>query len=155
MRMFTHGYLWCPDARSIDGGGAAMDSKLSIGVRSARPSDAARIAGVHARTWQDASRGQLPEDFLAGLSVPQPITHWHRLLTETPPRMANLVAEMQGKVVDFCSFGSSRDASAPEHRGELYGIYVDRQFAGRGAETALIHTAHRMFEASRFKDVML
>jgi hypothetical protein len=33
-------------------------------VRVARPDDAAAVAGVHVRSWQQGYRGLLPDDFL-------------------------------------------------------------------------------------------
>jgi RimJ/RimL family protein N-acetyltransferase len=83
-------------------------------IRSASSSDAAAVARVQVRTWQQAYGQLFPAEKLASHSLEKRTEQWRRW----PP----LVAERNGEIVGFVSVGPSRDDDAD---GELYAIYVD------------------------------
>ena len=71
--------------------------------------------------WQAAYSPVLPAERLAQLSVERRARQWR----DWPP----LLAESGDVVVGFVSVGASRDADAD---GELFAIYVDPDYWGRG-----------------------
>jgi len=96
-------------------------------VRDARPDDARAVAEVHVASWRVAYAGLLPADVLAGLSVDARADMWTTLLAEPAHHLLVLAAP---EVVGFASLGPERAEPA---RGELYAIYLDPAWWGRGA----------------------
>ena len=111
------------------------------GLRAARPDDAQPIAAVHVATWQDAYAGLLPDEFLAGLDVGEWAERWRGRLAAAAEGMFTLVFEADGQVRGFVSGGPSRDESPG---GEVYAIYLDPGWQGRGAGRSLLAAATRL-----------
>jgi hypothetical protein len=76
-----------------------------VELRDATPADANAIANVLVRSWRAAYRGLLPDDVLAGLSVPDRERFWSGVLTALPPRTRTAVATIAGTVVGFAATG--------------------------------------------------
>jgi ribosomal protein S18 acetylase RimI-like enzyme len=110
-------------------------------IREAGIADAAGIARVHVVTWQHAYRGQMPDDYLDGLSVEQRAQNWIALLSNVYPKAHTLVALDGDLVVGFCSVGASPNEDADEQNGEVFAIYVDPQAMGKGIGSALMTEA--------------
>lgn len=103
-------------------------------IRDAQPGDAPAIATIQVVTWQAAYRGLMPDDVLAGLSVPARERWWTGILHDPPPRTSVLVATSGNAVVGFASVGPSLDADCDGETGTLYAIYLhpDRWRRGIG-----------------------
>ncbi|MGH9765461.1 MAG: GNAT family N-acetyltransferase, partial [Blastocatellia bacterium] len=93
-------------------------------IRPAEPKDAYAIAVVHVKTWQHAYKGQLPDDYLASLSIEQRTEMWNKILAKQEKNSHCLVAETEGVIVAWCSVGPNRDKDMADNTGELWGIYV-------------------------------
>jgi GNAT superfamily N-acetyltransferase len=109
-------------------------------IRDAEPGDAHAIAVVHVRTWQDAYRGIVPDDYLDALDVDERERRWREGISapEGPIR----VAEVEGDVVGWACYGPTRDTDTDRRRtGELYGIYVLYGHWGTGVGPALMDDA--------------
>jgi len=106
-------------------------------IRKARFKDAAGIARVHVATWQSAYKGLLPDLFLKSLSVEEKIVKWEDILSKPEVHGESLVAEIDRRIVGFCMVGKCRDEDMKGDVGELWGIYVDKDFAGEGIGTDL------------------
>ncbi|MDR6867149.1 GNAT superfamily N-acetyltransferase [Microbacterium resistens] len=121
-------------------------------VRPADPADAHGIAVVHVRAWQAAYRGLMPQEVLDRLSIPQREAGWERILSGTGtgtgagtragragargPASRTIVAEADGEVVGWASFGEPRDDGSDG--GELWGLYAHPAVWSRGVGHALI-----------------
>jgi ribosomal protein S18 acetylase RimI-like enzyme len=110
-------------------------------VRGATQSDVDAIVDVHVETWKVAYRGQLPDEFLAGLDATRPrrAEVWRRAIASESQRV--LVAEREGRVVGFVSVGPADDKALPADVGELYAIYVHPDAWDLGAGRDLIANA--------------
>lgn len=106
-------------------------------VRPARVADADAIGEIHVASWQAAYAGQLPGDYLAGLSVADRQRGWQRRLERPPAGNDVLVVEVGHTVAGFCSIGPSRDESAARDTAELYAIYLHPRHSGGGLGRAL------------------
>jgi RimJ/RimL family protein N-acetyltransferase len=116
-------------------------SPADVVIREATPDDARAIAEVHVASWRWAYRGELPAEFLDGLTVDDREREWHEWLT--PEQGAGtLVALEGGAVVGFCSFGPSRDDDADEQTAEVRTIYLREEVAGRGVGRDLFASAN-------------
>ncbi|HEX2189538.1 MAG TPA: GNAT family N-acetyltransferase [Longimicrobiaceae bacterium] len=66
------------------------------------------------------------------------------------------VGVVDGELVGFASVGTSRDADAvPPRTGELYALYLDPRFWGRGMGCALWNAALQVLLADEFTEVTL
>ena len=114
-----------------------MDSARDIACRPAGPADLNDIATIRIRSWQDAYRGTVPQDYLDSLDVAAEVAR-----IETRPIEGHHVAETNGKVVGWLSVGPYRpdeDEQLPGPScGEVRAFYVLPEFSGRGVGRALM-----------------
>lgn len=117
-------------------------------IRDAVADDAEAVAGVHVRSWQSAYEGLIDQEVLDGLSVSERAEGWRRIFADPlPTSLGTLVAERDGTVVGWASFGSGRDPDGLDD-AELYGIYADPTAWSTGAGHALLDAAEqRMIDA--------
>jgi GNAT superfamily N-acetyltransferase len=121
----------------------------------ARPGDEAGIAEVHVRTWQAAYRGQIADDFLDSLSIEERTGTWRRMLAESMPGRACLVAEEAGRIVGFAHVSPSRDEAAAAGTGELTAIYLLEEHWNSGVGRALLERAVDLLTEAGFDAVTL
>ena len=110
-------------------------------VRAARPEDARSVAEVHVASWRHTYRGMLPDDSLERLSVDDREAMWLDAFADPAPKSGAFVAEVDGRIVGFASFGPSRDEDVPERTGEVPAIYVDPSVLGTGVGRELFEVA--------------
>jgi hypothetical protein len=95
-------------------------------TRHADLSDARSIAEVHVRSWRVAYVGQVPEDYLAGLSVERREAAWVEIIADSErPSTGTLVLVEGDEVLGFAGIGPSRDEGAEPETGEVRAIYLD------------------------------
>jgi ribosomal protein S18 acetylase RimI-like enzyme len=119
-------------------------------IRPATANDAPAIALVHVRTWQSAYRGQIADEYLDTLSVERRTSQWQDRLAAQVGERRTFVAELDGRVVAFCSVGKCRDEDADDINGELYAIYVDPQAMNLGVGSALMKAGREHLVAQGF-----
>nr|WP_296071724.1 GNAT family N-acetyltransferase [uncultured Actinoplanes sp.] len=123
-------------------------------IRPISDADIDAVAGVHVRAWRTAYAGIVPDDYLAGLD---PAVFAERRRTQSL-RLGQhtLVAERDGRVVGFASFGPYRDEDdfVPD-MGELYAIYVEPDSWSTGAGRLLLEAAKAALRADGFPDMRL
>lgn len=108
------------------------------------------VAVVHVRSWQAAYRGLVPDDFLDGLQ-PGDRAARYTFGVEWP---RTIVVEDDTEIGGFATAGSCRDADAGPATGELWAIYLDPSWWGRGAGRELIVEARRLL-ATEFSTARL
>lgn len=110
-------------------------------LRRAEMKDASGIAHVHVRAWQETYRGLMPDSVLAALSVERRTKQWVQTLEDAADLYhPALVAEVNGQVVGFANYGKEREGD-PDYRGELFAIYILKEFQGQGIGRALVQKA--------------
>lgn len=102
--------------------------------------DAARLAWVHIRAWQQAYAGQLPDAYLDGLmaGLEQRVARWREWLVSTRPWVAEAGAD---GVVGFAFWGGSLDEGEPPTTAQLWAIYLLAEYWGRGVGRLLMEAA--------------
>ena len=108
-------------------------------LRDATRADAHAIATVAVRSWRAAYRGLLPDDVLAGLSIPDREQLWSEVLTTRPPHTRVVVATIEDTVVGFAATGPPlvpADRADPT-LGDLYALYLAPHVWRRGIGTRL------------------
>lgn len=108
---------------------------FALSVRSARPEDAADLARIYIDSWQDTYAGIVPHALLSAMSLKAHATRWQSAIKAGT---TVLVAEEESLgPIGLCSLGAARDA-ALGFEAEIYTLYVDPAFLGRGAGRALL-----------------
>ena len=100
-----------------------------MNIRIATIADAPAIAKVHVDSWRTTYKGIVSDDVLANLSYSQREEKWHSMLSN-PRDNITYVAIEDGSVVGFADAGPER-SNDDEYDGELYAIYILKQFQSR------------------------
>lgn len=109
------------------------------------------------RTWQVAYRGQLPDDLLDALpaEIEQRTAFWERTVRGAATRRRHQLVALDGdRVVGFVTFGPQEPVDDP-NVGELYAIYLDPSYWGRGYGRALFSAAERGLKEDGYAAAML
>ncbi|MHA6631501.1 N-acetyltransferase family protein [Pseudonocardia sichuanensis] len=132
-----------PPAGTADGCRAQCQHRNMVELRDATLADAYALATVQTASWRAAYRGLMPDDVLAGLSVPELEQRWSDRLTAQPARTSVVVAAKERQIVGFAAVGPPVDPAdrADSTLGDLYALYLDPENWGRGIGTALHDTA--------------
>jgi ribosomal protein S18 acetylase RimI-like enzyme len=98
-------------------------------VRPETPADVEELAALHVRAWRQGYAGILPDEMLAGLDAGVWAQRRRDALARGDTPYTSLVAERDGAVAGFITFGPYRVAQDmtkldPEF-GEILAIYVD------------------------------
>jgi ribosomal protein S18 acetylase RimI-like enzyme len=107
----------------------------SLVIRPVRHEDARALAEVHARTWEEAYRGLVPDELIGGRRIEERERIWHEMLDRGDS--VHFVGEVDGVVAGFVSVGATRE---PDRllSGELYAIYVRKAHWGTGLAVELM-----------------
>jgi ribosomal protein S18 acetylase RimI-like enzyme len=119
----------------------ADQTPLKIIIRLATPDDAAGIARVHVRSWQTAYRDIVHQSYLDAMDIGVRTKRWRENLDAGGPEKT-FVAFDQENLTGFTTVGPSRDDRYPGYF-EMWSIYVDPAYMGRGVGTWLFNRAIR------------
>jgi ribosomal protein S18 acetylase RimI-like enzyme len=118
-----------------------MEDQDEVTIRAAKVSDAAGIADVHVRSWQEAYSGVVPEEYLSGLDAAQRTPVWADNLRRGPDdHVLTWVAETDHRIIGFATLGPGRDEDASRGDREIYSIYLEPEQWGRGVARDLMRT---------------
>lgn len=127
---------------------------LAITVRAARPNDAGGIARVYIESWHDTYAGVLPSRLLCAMTPNGQSARWQATI-QARGREQVLVAESADfGIVGMASFGPARDDAAG-FDGEIYTLYVDPSFYGRGVGKALLRAAFGALRLRRYSGCII
>ncbi len=115
-------------------------SNLAVQIRQARQEDAAKIAQVYIDSWHDTYPGVLPTALLCAMTSKGQTARWLATI-RAQGRESVLVADSSDEgIVGMASLGPARDGSLG-FDGEVYTLYVDPSYYGRGIGRALLQNA--------------
>jgi ribosomal protein S18 acetylase RimI-like enzyme len=149
---------------------------VGVTLRDARRGDELEVAGVHVRSWQEAYRGLMPAEFLAGLDprdragryefeggeeAPTTVVAVGEAGDGDDPSLTNSGEVRSGSspspcepVVGFVTFGPSRDRDTVG-MGEIYALYVDPGRYEGGVGRMLMAHARRRLKEQGFEAAVL
>ena len=123
-------------------------------VRHAKLSDAPAISRVHTQSWKDTYTGLMPEEFLNSRTPKKAEKDWRRGIANPKPGSAYLVLDVSGVIAGVAICGAQRDA-VEGFDGEVYAIYVDKKFHGRGLGRELLRGAAGFLLSAGFKSLVI
>lgn len=103
-------------------------------IRLAGLEDAHAIADVHVRCWRALYGGMLDQKYLDGMDGRQRLATWRSNLEKTGAHYSVYVAELGGEIGGFTTLGRSDET---EGKAEMYSIYLDPAWHGRGIGSSL------------------
>lgn len=110
-------------------------------IRPANVKDAKRLAYIHVTSWWETYRGLIPDDVLDALSLERKAKQWERMLEDAADIYhLTFAAEVDNLIVGFANYGKERE-NDPVYRGELFAIYILKEFHERGIGRALVQRA--------------
>ena len=110
-------------------------------IRKADEDDIAGIARVHVDTWQKTYKGIISDDFLRNLTY-KSIEEHLKGIYQVGDKTCLIAQEESGKIVGFAAFGLER-TNKPEYKGELYAIYILKEYQRKGIGKQLIQAVVR------------
>ena len=111
-------------------------------IRPSQKYDAHAMSCIYVQTWQDTYLGVVPFAYLYAMSVEQ---HEQAFLKELAGRQVlGYVAENNGRVIGFTTGGFERHQNAI-YSGEIYTLYVLKNYQRRGVGRLLVETMTRRF----------
>jgi len=124
-------------------------------IREANQSDANGIAKVHVDCWRSTYGGIVPADFLADLSYHESEKFWRDVLIDpNMPGFVYVAVNNEGQIVGYIAGGPEREGNRL-YEGELYSIYILKEFQHQGIGRSLIASASKKLLQSGLKSVML
>ncbi|HJT43708.1 MAG TPA: GNAT family N-acetyltransferase [Rhizomicrobium sp.] len=129
---------------------------LALSVRTARPEDAADLARIYIESWQDTYAGVISHTLLSTMSLRSHTVRWRTTIKNMDRQNgAVLMAEdARFGAIGVCSLGRARDGGAG-FEGEVYTLYVDPVFLGRGAGRALLCGAFEAFKDRKLRSCLI
>lgn len=114
----------------------------AIILRPALPADAGGLARVGVETWRTTYQGIMSDETLAGLSVEARAQGWRGRLETSDPQSFVFLLETNGEVIGFSSGGVERDGD-PVYRGEIYALYLLKEYQHQGLGRRLVEASAR------------
>lgn len=111
------------------------------------------MARVHVRSWQVAYQGLIAQDYLDGLRPEEKASRYtfDRTGSEAP---ATLIAVENEVICGFVTTGRSQDSDLPDV-GELWAIYVDPQYWGKGVGRLLVTAGRDQMRRDGAREALL
>ncbi|WBL13120.1 GNAT family N-acetyltransferase [Sutcliffiella sp. NC1] len=104
-------------------------------IRRANMDDAKGISKVHVDSWKTTYANIVPKEYLKNLSYESREQLW---LNNIPNGGVYVAENSEGDIVGFSSGGKERSGKYNGFNGELYAIYILKEYQGQGVGKALI-----------------
>ncbi len=120
-----------------------------ITIREATVDDAAGLARVHVDSWRTTYPGIVPDAHLKSLSHEHSENKWREFFATTRP-FVYVAVNSERMIVGFASGGKEREG-VPGYDGELYAIYLLKEYQRQGIGRALVLAiAQRLAESNLY-----
>ena len=125
---------------------------LALSVRQARPSDAADLARIYIDSWQDTYAGILPNSLLGAMSHKGQAARWQQ--TMRGPGAVLIAEDSHFGPIGLASLGPARDKGLGLD-GEIYTLYVDPGFLGRGTGRTLLAASFAALAEKKYRSCVI
>jgi len=132
----------------------------SLQIRRAVKEDAAEIGRIHVEAARNAYSGIYTDEYLDALSADERARRWTEEgkghLVSNDPTIAVFVAFSDGKMIGFADIGSAGESVSSEctELAELYAIYLDPAYIGKGIGQTLFRTCVEHTKGHGFRAII-
>ncbi|MBM7622428.1 L-amino acid N-acyltransferase YncA [Bacillus tianshenii] len=123
-------------------------------IRLAKKGDEASIARVHVDSWKTTYKGIVEDSYLETLSYDNRKSMWEKAIQAGHEKSCLFVAEVEGDIVGFASAGPERTKKYKVD-GELYAIYILKDFQKRGIGKALYSKVRECLIKNGYKSMLV
>ncbi|MEI9991359.1 MAG: GNAT family N-acetyltransferase [Rhizomicrobium sp.] len=123
--------------------------ELALTIRVARPKDAADVARIYIESWHDTYPAVLSRAMLCAMTPAGQTARWQAAIRSQKRETVLVAEDAKAGVVAMASLGAARDKSLG-YDGEVYTLYVDPNYFGRGAGRTLLNGAFAILRARGF-----
>ncbi|TCP18025.1 acetyltransferase (GNAT) family protein [Scopulibacillus darangshiensis] len=103
--------------------------------RKANSNDALGVARVQVDSWKTTYKNIVPDEYLEQMTYESREKKWKDIIS----KQAVFVAENnKGEIVGFSNAGKERTGKYPDYKGELYAIYILKEYQGKGIGKLLL-----------------
>jgi GNAT superfamily N-acetyltransferase len=127
---------------------------FSFRLREGRVEDIPVISRAYARSWQSTYRGIAPDAFVEGMTEKAAAQIFEQSLKPNSFSYFLYVAEADGEIVGFADGGKERGRPG-DGQGELYAIYLLKEFQGNGIGRQLFQAAFGQLRRSGLSPVVV
>jgi ribosomal protein S18 acetylase RimI-like enzyme len=124
-------------------------------VREAGADDVEGIAEVHLMSWRTTYKGIISNSYLSNLTLERRKRNWLWTFNHLNQDETIFVAETrEGRIVGFSSSGRNRNSEYP-HEGEVYAIYLLKEFQRQGIGRSLFKASVNSLIQRGYQSMML
>ncbi len=124
-------------------------------IRKATASDAGSIAKVLIESWRSTYKGLVQDEFLVNLSYEEKSQAWYEILsTPNSTKFVYIAEDKEGQIVGFVAGGPERTGDEI-YKGELYAMYLLKEYQRRGIGKQLFVSAIKELLQSDIHSVLL
>ena len=130
--------------------------QLALSVRTARPQDAADLARIYIESWQDTYAGVISHALLTAMSLKAHTARWQASIKNMERFGGTVLVAEDARFgpVGLSSLGRARDGGLG-FEGEVYTLYVDPAFLGRGTGRALLCGAFEALKDRKLRSCLI
>lgn len=124
-----------------------------IKIRYANINDAKILGEIHAKSWQVAYKGIVPEEILANITPERREKYFEKALTEGWEEDALIYKD--NDAAGLICIGKCRDEDKSQEYGEVWGIYLSPEYWNDGLGRELMNWGLKELKVRGFKKVTL
>ncbi|MFG6495606.1 GNAT family N-acetyltransferase [Fictibacillus sp. UD] len=109
-----------------------------MNIRRALLTDAANIAHVHVKSWQQSYKGLVDSEYLSQMSVEERTAKWEQWLRQGDSHIVLVLEDEERNLCGFISGGAIR--SHHPYAGEVYAFYLLKHVQQKGYGTKMLRT---------------
>ncbi|MDX8345253.1 GNAT family N-acetyltransferase [Rossellomorea sp. YZS02] len=118
--------------------------------RKAELHDAKGLASVHINSWRTTYQGIVSQEYLQSLSIGEKEDKWVQILSGAHDTYVCTMED--NKIAGFVSIGKERSGV---YEGELYAIYILKEYQGRGIGEKLFELAISKLKKQGFNSMWI
>lgn len=113
-----------------------MSSTTTFSVRPATLRDAKSIAELHNATVREAFKALIADTPIPAVPLEKRQAYWREAIEFSEPQV-QVALDEDDNMVGFVGYDRSRDKGTPNTMGEIWAIYANPEFWGKGVGLAL------------------
>ncbi|WP_199621282.1 GNAT family N-acetyltransferase [Paenibacillus alkalitolerans] len=125
-----------------------------MNIRKANIDDVEGVAHVHVNSWRSTYKGLISDTFLSNLTLEGRKKNWLWTFNNLNQDEEIFVAMDQQGIIGFSNSGKNRNHEY-DHDGELYAIYLLKEYQGKGIGRRLVQAAVDSLKVKGYKSMML